>query len=93
MNQLASCEKLDTFDFCYNTIPAPVLDRAVLSKLRPDVVILDIASKPGGTDFAYLDEQGICYKHSLGFRDGIHQKLPVRFWARQFCRIFDKTVT
>lgn len=66
LNQLASCEKPDTFDFCYNTIPAPVLDRAVLSKLRPDVVILDIASKPGGTDFAYLDEQGICYKHSLG---------------------------
>ena len=66
LDQLGSDNKLDQFDFCYNTIPAPVLNRDILSKFRQNIVILDIAAMPGGTDFSYLDERGIRYRHSLG---------------------------
>ncbi len=66
LDQLGADAELDQFDFCFNTIPAPVLNRDILSGFRQDIVILDIASKPGGTDFSYLDERGIIYKHSLG---------------------------
>ena len=66
LDQLGSDNKLDQFDFCYNTIPAPVLNRDILSKFRQNIVILDIASMPGETDFSYLDERGIRYRHSLG---------------------------
>ena len=40
------------FDTVVNTIPAPVLTRPVLTALRPQSLIVDLASAPGGTDFA-----------------------------------------
>lgn len=40
------------FDAVVNTIPAPVLTRPVLAALRPQSLIVDLASAPGGTDFA-----------------------------------------
>ena len=35
-----------------NTVPAPVVTGAIIRELPRDAYILDIASKPGGTDFA-----------------------------------------
>ena len=40
------------FDTVVNTIPAPVLTAPVLAALRPGSLIVDLASAPGGTDFA-----------------------------------------
>ena len=40
------------FDTVVNTIPAPVLGDGVLARLRSGSLIVDLASKPGGTDFA-----------------------------------------
>lgn len=42
---------LSSFDFIYNTIPACILDRSMLSMVRPDVCIVDIASKRIGVDY------------------------------------------
>ena len=39
-------------DLVINTVPAPVLGEAELAELRPDCLIIDLASKPGGVDFA-----------------------------------------
>ena len=41
------------FNFIFNTIPAPVLDREVLKKLSRDTLLIDLAQAPGGTDFSY----------------------------------------
>ena len=38
------------YDLVVNTVPARVLDRTALEELRPDCLILDLASKPGGVD-------------------------------------------
>lgn len=43
---------LDEFDFIFNTIPAPVLTKEHLVKMQKHVTIIDIASAPGGVDFA-----------------------------------------
>ncbi len=51
-------EHLEEADFIFNTIPALVLTADKLSLTRPDVVIVDIASAPGGTDFAAARELG-----------------------------------
>lgn len=40
------------FDTVVNTIPAPVLTAPVLAALRPGSLVVDLASAPGGTDFA-----------------------------------------
>ena len=53
------------FDTVVNTIPAPVLTEAVLAALRPGSLIVDLASKPGGTDFAAARRLGHRAIHAL----------------------------
>lgn len=36
------------FDFIFNTIPAPVITKEILYRMKPDSIILDLASAPGG---------------------------------------------
>ena len=43
---------LNEYDFIFNTIPAPVLLKEHLVKMKKHVTIIDIASAPGGVDFA-----------------------------------------
>lgn len=45
--------------FVFNTVPAPVLTSSLLSRLPGDAVIIDIASAPGGCDFAYCEKNGL----------------------------------
>ncbi|MGO0123142.1 dipicolinate synthase subunit DpsA [Desulfothermobacter acidiphilus] len=42
---------LPEFELLFNTIPAPVLTARLLRCTRPEVLIIDLASYPGGTDF------------------------------------------
>ena len=41
-----------------NTVPAPVLGETELKDLRPDCLIIDLASKPGGVDRKAADRLG-----------------------------------
>ena len=56
---------LDRFDVIIGTIPAPVLPRALLQKLPGGALIIDLASLPGGTDFAAAEELGLHTEHAL----------------------------
>ena len=49
-----------------NTVPAPVVTGAIIRELPRDAYIFDIASKPGGTDFACARECGIRADLALG---------------------------
>lgn len=46
-------------DICINTIPARVVTGEVISQMPTQTLIIDIASKPGGTDFRYADRRGV----------------------------------
>jgi dipicolinate synthase subunit A len=46
-------------DVCINTIPHPIVTAKVISKMPPHSLIVDLASKPGGTDFRYAEKRGI----------------------------------
>ncbi|HSU79398.1 MAG TPA: dipicolinic acid synthetase subunit A [Candidatus Angelobacter sp.] len=46
-------------DVMVNTIPAKVITSLVLSKMPSRALIVDVASKPGGTDFRYAEKRGI----------------------------------
>ncbi|HEX7065340.1 MAG TPA: dipicolinic acid synthetase subunit A [Bacillales bacterium] len=52
-------QEVSDTDICINTIPAPVLTASVLSHMPLSTLIIDLASKPGGTDFRYADKRGI----------------------------------
>lgn len=51
--------KLSDFDIIFNTIPAEVLNAELLTELRDSCLVLDLASKPGGIDFATAKKLGI----------------------------------
>ena len=46
-------------DICINTIPFPIVTASVISKMPTHTLIIDLASKPGGTDFRYAEKRGI----------------------------------
>lgn len=52
-------ETAHTFDCIINTVPALVIDAAILGKMRQDTLIIDLASKPGGVDFAAAERLNI----------------------------------
>ncbi|MFZ3131992.1 MAG: dipicolinate synthase subunit DpsA, partial [Desulfosporosinus sp.] len=51
--------KIGRAEIIFNTVPHLVLDRMMLEKVARDVVIVDLASIPGGTDFEYAQMLGI----------------------------------
>ena len=57
---------LPTYQYIFNTIPSLVLDQECLRLVSEDVVIIDIASAPGGIDYEYALNHGINAKLCLG---------------------------
>lgn len=51
-------EAAEEADFVFNTVPDLVLTERVLAVPRPTVVIVDIATVPGGTDFGAAERLG-----------------------------------
>lgn len=58
--------RIEEYDFIFNTIPAVILTRDVLRRMKPSAVILDIASAPGGVDFAAANELSVYAKSHPG---------------------------
>ncbi|NLT20345.1 MAG: dipicolinic acid synthetase subunit A, partial [Syntrophomonadaceae bacterium] len=46
-------------DFVYNTIPNMILTKDVLTHANPDILIIDLATQPGGTDFEAANQLGL----------------------------------
>jgi len=47
------------YDMIFNTVPALVIDKTVLSSVKKNSLIIDLASKPGGVDFSEAKALGI----------------------------------
>lgn len=70
---------------CWSTrFRAPVVTGAIIRELPRDAYILDIASKPGGTDFACARECGIRADLALG--------LPGKYAPKESAYILDRAV-
>ena len=52
-------ENLNKYDIIINTIPFQILDKERLGMLKDDVVIIDLASNPGGVDRRAAREKGV----------------------------------
>ncbi|PLR69798.1 MULTISPECIES: dipicolinic acid synthetase subunit A [Bacillaceae] len=58
--QLEDLDKeVSQIDICINTIPHHIVTAKVISKMPAHTLIIDLASKPGGTDFKYAEKRGI----------------------------------
>lgn len=52
-------KEVKDIDICINTIPHPLVNAAVIAQMPSHTLIIDLASKPGGTDFRYAEKRGI----------------------------------
>lgn len=67
-----------------NTVPAPVVTRTILRELPRDAYILDIASSPGGCDFACAKEYGIRADLVLG--------IPGKYAPKESAYILERAI-
>ena len=70
-----------------NTIPAVVLTEPVLAALRPGSLIVDLASRPGGTDFAAARRLGLTALHALSLPAACAPETAGEFVAQTVCEI------
>ena len=75
------------FDTVVNTIPAVVLTESVLAALRPGSLIVDLASRPGGTDFAAARRLGLTALHALSLPAACAPETAGEFVAQTVCEI------
>ncbi len=64
LSELQSC--LGNMNVIVNTVPSMLLNSSMLELVSREAFILDVASAPGGTDFASAAEKGIKAVHALG---------------------------
>lgn len=64
LNRLGDIIK--TINICINTVPHFILTADLISLMDQDTVIIDVASKPGGTDFTSAKMLGVQAIHALG---------------------------
>jgi dipicolinate synthase subunit A len=74
-------------DVIFNTIPEVILTASVLAKIPRDCVIIDIASKPGGTDFRYAERRGMKAMLAPSLPGLVAPKTAGRIIADTVCRI------
>lgn len=75
---------LEDFQFIFNSIPSMILDESLLSHVRKDVTIIDIASSPGGTNFDYCKQIKINASLCLG--------LPGKYAAKTSAEILNLAI-
>ena len=73
------------YDLVVNTADALVIGEAFIRNMNPNGIIIDLASRPGGTDFDAARRSGITAIHALG--------LPGKYAPRTAARIIMDTVT
>lgn len=52
-------DEVEDVDLLFNTVPELIVTEPVLAVMPSTAVIIDLASKPGGTDFAFAKKRGI----------------------------------
>jgi dipicolinate synthase subunit A len=64
----------------FSTVPAPVVDRAVLSVLAPGALVTDLAAPPGGVDLDVARELG----HTAVWARGLGRRAPITVGRSQW---------
>lgn len=59
-------DEIHQYDYIFNTVPALILTKELLTKTNPNVVIIDIATAPGGVDYTFAKELNRNAKLCLG---------------------------
>ncbi len=74
-------------DIIFNTVPALVLPGSILSKASGEMVVIDVASPPGGTDFDAAKRLGIKALQAPGLPGKVAPKTAGQIIARVVPRL------
>lgn len=74
-------------DWICNSVPACILGEKELSHCKEDVLLLDLASKPGGVDRAEAEKQGISVIWALGLPGKCAPVSAGRYYAEEILEI------
>ncbi|MEG6615703.1 dipicolinate synthase subunit DpsA [Peptococcaceae bacterium 1198_IL3148] len=74
-------------DIVFNTVPALVLTNCILSKASSEMVVIDVASPPGGTDFEAAKRFGIKALQAPGLPGKVAPKSAGRILAQVIPRL------
>jgi len=83
INILELKEKIHQYDYIFNTAPALVLTKELLINTNPNVVIIDIASAPGGVDYTFANKLNRNSKLCLGLPGKFAPKSSATFLIDQ----------
>ncbi|NPV92258.1 MAG: dipicolinate synthase subunit DpsA [Firmicutes bacterium] len=75
-------ERVGQAEILFNTVPSLVLKENVLKRCSPEVLIIDLASQPGGTDFQVAESLGIKAILAPGLPGKVAPKTAGRILAR-----------
>ncbi len=74
-------------DFVFNTIPSLIITPQVIANLPHRALIIDLASKPGGTDFRFAEKRGVKAMLAPGLPGIVAPKTAGRIMADTITRI------
>lgn len=74
-------------DLIFNTIPTMIITAQVIASLPHRAVIIDLASKPGGTDFRFAEKRGIKALLAPGLPGIVAPKSAGRIIADTLCQL------
>lgn len=80
-------KNVSEIDVCINTIPHPIVSANVISKMPAHTLIIDLASKPGGTDFRYAEKRGIKALLAPGLPGIVAPKTAGQIVAQVLCQL------
>lgn len=75
-------------DLIFNTIPTMIVTAQVIAQLPLRACIIDLASKPGGTDFRFAEKRGIKAMLAPGLPGIVAPKTAGRIIANSLTQIF-----
>jgi dipicolinate synthase subunit A len=83
-------EEIIKTDICINTIPKLILTQSIISKMSKHTLILDVASKPGGTEFEYAKKAGIKTIWALGLPGKFAPKSAGEILGKVFSEVLEE---
>ncbi|CAM5788461.1 MULTISPECIES: dipicolinate synthase subunit DpsA [Brevibacillus] len=87
-------QQVNNADFIFNTIPKLVLTAEIIAQMPQTAFILDLASKPGGTDFRYAERRGIKALLAPGLPGIVAPKTAGQILAQTLSRLIgEQTIT
>lgn len=80
-------DQVGDLDLLFNTVPARLVTEKVLNRMSYSCVIIDLASKPGGTDFTFAEKRGIKAMLAPSLPGIVASKTAGRILARTITRL------